>query len=707
MKSSLLFICLFPIALFAQDYVEADSLKTLFDQSNNRKVKFDLAIELSSLYTDLAEENLAEEYHLKAQSLLDSTNQYELAQITSNHGLILMVLGQFDLAEEKMLLALESARKAQAESLIIGNYENLALLYSLQSKVYLSNSYWFSCLSYYQKINDKHGLQAAYNGIGFNYTSYDEHDQSLQYYQKAYDLADELDDINGMSAAQINIGYSHEMLGNQTKALKAYKRSLELHEILGVEEYVGYSYVLIGTILTDLNQLDSSQYYLDQSFAILAKSNDAYGLSFVHFGYSVLNEKTGDFSSSLEHAKKSLQYSKESEFTVNALKALFQIQNLHKNLGQYRKAYETFVNYIELRDSIKNPLNSKEIAGLEYKNEYQTLRLSDSLKFEQEKQLSNIQHNEELKRYWIYAIGGIILLVLMILLLIMSLRNSKIRKRKNIELQNKNKEIAIQKDNLQEIHFALEEKNNEIIDSISYAKRIQSAILPSKKTIKEHLPQSFILYQPKDIVAGDFYWLEYKNDTVLFAAADCTGHGVPGAMVSVVCNNGLNRSVREHQLLDPGQILDNTREIVIAEFEKSEEDVKDGMDIALCAWKGKELKYAGANNPLWIIRAGSDEIEEIKADKQPIGKFSNPLPYHTHEIQLNEGDQFYIFSDGFADQFGGEKGKKYKTNNFKKLLLSIKECPMNEQKETLIKEFLQWKGSLEQLDDICVIGVRV
>jgi len=193
----------------------------------------------------------------------------------------------------------------------------------------------------------------------------------------------------------------------------------------------------------------------------------------------------------------------------------------------------------------------------------------------------------------------------------------------------------------------------------------------------------------------------------LFAAADCTGHGVPGAMVSVVCNGGLNRSVREYGLTNPGEILDKTRDIVIEEFAKSEEEVKDGMDIALCSIKGKKLKYAGANNPLWIIQKDGTEVIQIKADKQPIGKYAQEHPFKTHEIDVNEGDTIYLFSDGYQDQFGGEKGKKFKTANLKRLLLTIQNETIDKQKELLIKAFEDWKGELEQVDDVCVIGVRV
>lgn len=255
----------------------------------------------------------------------------------------------------------------------------------------------------------------------------------------------------------------------------------------------------------------------------------------------------------------------------------------------------------------------------------------------------------------------------------------------------------------------IKDQFHEIQDSIKYAKRIQSAILPPQKLVKEYLPESFVLYKPKDIVAGDFYWIEHKGDSILFAAADCTGHGVPGAMVSVVCNNGLNRSIREYGLTEPGKILDKTRDIILEEFEKSEEEVKDGMDISLCVLNIKQriLEWSGANNPLWVVRKNASEIEEIKPNKQPIGKFAEPKPFKTHRVSLASGDTVYVFTDGYQDQFGGDKGKKFKAAQFKALLLQIQSLPMEEQRQKIDQAFESWRGKLEQVDDVCVIGVRV
>jgi serine phosphatase RsbU (regulator of sigma subunit) len=255
----------------------------------------------------------------------------------------------------------------------------------------------------------------------------------------------------------------------------------------------------------------------------------------------------------------------------------------------------------------------------------------------------------------------------------------------------------------------IQEQFSEIQDSINYAKRIQSAILPSDRIVKESLADSFILYKPKDIVAGDFYWLEKSSDQVLIAACDCTGHGVPGAMVSVICNNALNRSVREFGLKEPGKILDKTREIVISEFEKSEDEVKDGMDISLCSLSlsALTLYWSGANNPLWILRKDSTEIEEIKADKQPIGKYAAAKSFTTHQKNLEKGDLIYLITDGYQDQFGGDKGKKFKAAELKNLLVSISKETMESQKKKIDEAFETWRGKLEQIDDVCIIGIRV
>jgi serine phosphatase RsbU (regulator of sigma subunit) len=255
----------------------------------------------------------------------------------------------------------------------------------------------------------------------------------------------------------------------------------------------------------------------------------------------------------------------------------------------------------------------------------------------------------------------------------------------------------------------MEEKNREVLDSIHYAQRLQTAILPTSQFIYENIRESFVLFMPKDIVSGDFYWMKKVGDRILVAAVDCTGHGVPGAMVSIVGANGLNRCVNEFGLTKPSDILDKLRELVIETFDASHEEVKDGMDMSLLSVdiKNHKLEYAGANNPLWMAINETKQIEIIKADKQPIGKFDHAKPFTNHEVQLEKGDCVYIFTDGYADQFGGTKGKKLKYKPLQELILSNTHLPMHEQKTILHNSFIEWMSDFEQVDDVCIIGVKL
>ncbi|MES2140510.1 MAG: SpoIIE family protein phosphatase [Bacteroidota bacterium] len=263
------------------------------------------------------------------------------------------------------------------------------------------------------------------------------------------------------------------------------------------------------------------------------------------------------------------------------------------------------------------------------------------------------------------------------------------------------------KKELDESRLKVQEKNHEMLDSINYAKRIQYAMLPSESAFQKIFNDYFVYFKPKDIVAGDFYWMEEIDGKILIAAADCTGHGVPGALVSLVCHNALNRAVFEYKLSDPGEILDKTREFVIEHFSKTDEKVKDGMDISFGSIDKitGEIIWAGANNSLWYFQKG--ELKTILSNKQPIGISDIQSPFLSHKIQLLSGDSIYLFTDGYADQFGGEKGKKFKYQQLKELLLANAHLSMQEQKKVLDSAIETWKGKLEQVDDILIIGIKI
>ena len=426
----------------------------------------------------------------------------------------------------------------------------------------------------------------------------------------------------------------------------------------------------------------------------------------------------------MDFLNKAKKNSLEFEDIYSEKEITYVLYETYKAMDNKDKALKNYERYIVLKDSISKEDYQREINNKVLQYEYEKKAAGDSVKNDEEQKVKdalivakNAQIEQDTTQRWALY-GGLFLLFVFGGVMYNRFRIT-VKQKEIIEIINR--ETIEQKG-------IIEEKQKEILSSISYAKRLQEAILPPQSLIKQFLPESFFFYKPKDIVAGDFYWLETTgfepkarnletNDNVkldqsskeliLFAAADCTGHGVPGAMVSVVCSNALNRAVKEFGITESGKILDKVRELVIETFEKSESEVKDGMDISLCCLNKKtnELQWSGANNPLWIIR--NNEFMEFKPTKQSIGKVDNPISFTSHTIQLKTNDIIYLFTDGFADQFGGDKGKKYKLSNLKELFRSQKNLPMNEQFISIEKELKKWQGEKEQVDDILIIGIRV
>jgi tetratricopeptide (TPR) repeat protein len=569
------------------------------------------------------------------------------AQFLGNIGIVYYSLSDYPKALEYYFKALKITEELGDKRSMALNLGNIGIVYKEQSDYPQALAYYFKALKIDEELGNKNGIARHLGNIGIVYKEQSDYPQALAYYFKALKIAEELGDKRGMSILLGNIGNFYVDQSNYPKALDYYIKALKIAEKIGVKRSVAINLGNIGELYRKTGKFKDSEKYLKQALDL------SYSLG------------TLDITRTFESF----------------------LSQLYDTLGQYKLSLIHYKKYIAARDTIDNDEKRKQINYLA--NKYEWEKKEAVMKEQQEKERALFLANQRRNKIILYSVlSGLALVLVFSFFIYRSLRITK--KQKHIIEKQKH---------------LVEEKNKEITDSIRYAKRIQNAILPPDKVVKESLKESFILYLPKDIVAGDFYWLENKNNTVLFAAADCTGHGVPGAMVSVICNNGLNRSVREHGITEPGKILDKTREIVLAEFEKSEEDVKDGMDISLCALNGNHLQWAGANNPLWIIRNG--ELIEYAPNKQPIGKVDNPAPFTTHHIELQQGDKLYIFSDGYADQFGGEKGKKFKAANLKKLLLSIQNESMEQQKNILQQAFNQWKASLEQVDDVLVMGVSV
>ena len=448
-----------------------------------------------------------------------------------------------------------------------------------------------------------------------------------------------------------NIGNIYEDQGNYEKALEYYEKSLEISEEIGDKKEMGRSYYNIGSI------------YINQG------------------NY----EKALDYLLKTKNIKEEINVITELDETSKAL------MEVYEKLGKPQKALENYKLYVTIKDSLAKMDGIEKEKQRQFHEQYLLEKQADSIKHADELILHQAEVKTEKQRR-----NGLILIAALILVFLGIVFRQLKKVQKGKVLVENQKQIV-------------EEKQQEITDSINYAKRLQQGILVPFDLVQSWLSESFILFKPKDIVSGDFYWIEKVGNKVYFAVADCTGHGIPGALVSIICSNALTKSLYEDFTYEPSRILDNTRAIVEERFVRAKDEIKDGMDISLCCLnvEEKSITWAGAMNPLWVVRKGSKEVEELKPDRQSIGMVEKPKRYKQHEVKLAKGDSVYLFSDGYQDQFGGEKGRKYMKGRFKKFVLSIKDQDMQTQLTSFEKEFISWKGDREQIDDVCVMGVRI
>lgn len=558
-----------------------------------------------------------------------------------------------------------------------------------------------------EALGEKQLLSGAYLNLGNVYRVMEDYAHAEMYYLKSFDIKSEIKDSMGIANCYNNLGLIYRKKNDYKKALVIYHKSLTIYENLKNTKGIIRSYTNIGVAYKYLKNYSNAMIYFKQAFNLARKNNKQSYLANLYNNIAQLHIIQNQPNNAIPLLDSSVVISTREnsiEDLYTAHEYLSKAYNLTKN---FEKAYKNHVLYKHLHDSIYNDENSKAISDLRTQFEVEKKEIEVKAVSEAEqKKLKDLAEVQKTKGIIIIVAVAFLLCVTVVFLWILFKRFSITNRQK--EIIEKQKEI-------------LSEKQGEIIDSITYAKRLQLAILPSLSRLKKYLPNSFVLYKPKDIVAGDFYWLHHitegNKEIVFVAAADSTGHGVPGAMVSVVCSNALNRAVKEFGMLNTGEILDKTRELVLETFSKSGDEIKDGMDISLCKLVfDKDEKqtvsgqWSGANNSLWYAHLLSNNVydmKSIKADKQSIGFVEDFKPYQTHHLDLKKGEVIYLLTDGFADQFGGDKGKKFKSKPLSDLLLSCAHLNTDEQEKVISTAFETWKGNLDQVDDVTIIAIRI
>lgn len=547
-------------------------------------------------------------------------------------------------------------------------------------------------------------LVNIYKFIGFIYRPH-EPNIAVEYYNKSLQLCKELKKELAASYLLSALGNVYEgTYGTKTfeghSALEYYLTSMEIRERLGHPAEIASSYNETSRVYKALGNTEKARELWQKGLVLAEKSGSVDNIVYLSCLIA------GDYS----HKK---QYDKALEYQLKAYNLLKEQKNtdfslmsstakglalIYSEMNNPKKANEYFRLHFMFNDSSQSRTNSINLASIKQslseEREKEHLLLKDA---EIEKQKAIVQTQVVLRNAFLVGLALVIILVGFIFI------GYRQKQKANYQLELNNRKI-------EHAYKIIEEKNNALTDSVRYALRIQHATLPNRSDINTAFDQNFVLYKPKDIVSGDFYWFNKSKGKVMIAAVDCTGHGVPGAFMSIIGSERLNDAVQNEA--DPGKILSMLNKGVKASLRQSEapESTRDGMDIALCSFAPhtNTLQFAGANRPLWIIRKNSSDIEEIKPNKIAVGGITQSEQcFDTHTLQLQQGDSFYIFSDGYADQFGGQENKKLTTKKFRRLVLSIQDKTMPEQAKALSDFAEQWKGKEEQVDDILVIGVRV
>ena len=612
------------------------------------------------------------------------------------------------------------------------NNEGFLAYYKGDYKIALDMFY--ESLEVREKLGDKSGISECYNNIGGIHYSQQNFDTALKLFKKSLAVKQEIGDWDGVATALNNIGAIYNDINRLDSAEIYYLKCLNIYVDTQDELGMGLIYHNLGSIYAKKGFIEKADWFFAHSISLNEKNGQDQLVANSYFLRSKMYFTLGQNNLTEKYAIISLKFAEKTGYPDDIKDAAGILNELYRKQRKFEEALKMHDLFVLMKDSSFNVQIRQEVADRNLEYEFEKKTYADSIQHADENRINTAKISEQdakidrAQTIKFAMLAGFVLLAIIIILILVALRN---KKRANDEIAKQKLQVELQRDIIDEKHRIsviqkkiVEEQNQEIRDSINYAKRLQDAILPSDQLVKHCLPNSFILYKPKDIVAGDFYWLEEAGDTIYFAAADCTGHGVPGALVSVVCSNALNHAILELGESHPSQLLEKVTELVVKTFEKSNHIIKDGMDIALCGLNKKTniLSYSGAYNPLWIVsprnqlnlktislsnEGNKNTLHEIKATKQPVGKYTFKKPFEGHEIQLEKGDTIYLLSDGYADQFGGLKGKKFKYKQLKTLILVLSEYSMDEQRKQLNQVFEKWKGEFEQIDDVCVLGVRV
>lgn len=551
----------------------------------------------------------------------------------------------------------------------------------------------------FKKSNDEQGMAECHKILSYCYWRFSDYSMAMDHALRALRLFKILKDLKGEADSLNNLGAVYMFQKDNEKRLDCNMKCLVIRQKLGDASDISGSMNNIGETFLDLKDYDSAKKWFIECLELENAGEDSVAWALHNLGklYFIEENHLKSEKSFLE----SLEISERNSYFVLTTETLLRLGELYKDRGDNQKS----INYANRAVELAKKTGSRE-------DENAAQLLMAQMKELLGDHIGALEHYKEYNRLYMEIHNQTNIQAIKDLQFQYQLE--KIRQKAEEAELEKIRTIELQKayDQIRDQSRLLEERNNEIMESIRYAQRIQEAVLVEKKHVSGHLPEHFIYFRPKDIVSGDFYWAQEKEGFLYVAAADCTGHGVPGGFLTMLGIAFLNEILSQKNLLTPAQILGELRDKFIKEL-RLQDSSNDGMDISLLRLEyhqdneSNELLWAGANNPLWVVSDEGKKFTELKADKQPIGKSDIHKPFTETSLQLKKGDLVYLFSDGYHDQFGGQNGKKLKKSGFKELILSLSNLSIIEQNKVLSQHYEKWRGNIDQVDDICIIGMRI
>ena len=706
---------------FSQNQTVIDSLKHLITTADQDSSHIRLLWSLGNKYRGTMPDTALLYYQQALDISTELKRKEDMVSTYQRIGAMMIRKGSYDQAIEQYLASLEICEEIGNKKGIAKAYNDMGIAYKNQGSYDKAIEYYLLSLRIKEELGDRGGMSSSYNNIAVIYAMQNIDDKAIEYFQKSLEIKEELGNIRGMASSYNNIAIIYARQDVFGEAIEYFQKALEINEETDNKMGASLCHANIGNVQKNQGAYDQAIESYRESLVLKEELGEKRGMAMLYKNISDLNIELADsiatneqqrldyLNKAIANGRLSLELAREIKALPQESSAAFTLQKAFAMLGRYEEAYEYAAIYVAARDSLENEERTRAIQDMATK--YETEKKEQQIALQETELIAKDAVIKQQKTYRNALAAGFFAVIIIIIVIAYAYSQ---KRKDNRKIKYQNDQILEANEELKVLNEAINKQNNEIIDSINYAQRIQSALLPPETYISELLNENFILYKPRDIVSGDFYWIKQVNQYIVLVAADCTGHGVPGAFMSMLGISYLNEIVLRREIIQANQILNELRKQIKYSLRQygQQDESKDGIDMALCVMdlKSMKMQYAGANSPLYLIKDvnGTLELKEIKADRMPLGYYeSKNKTFVNHDMQLETGDTFYMFSDGFIDQKGGKEGKKFLSKNFKNLLLEIQDRTIHDQKEILEKTLSDWMGDNSQIDDLLVIGVRV